>query len=164
MSTFVANQLYNFNNVEHTYQTRNLQSDTALENRNVNASTKGKSADAKAANIPEEGKPADEGRLLQSDTALENRNVNASTKGNSAEAKAANKPEEGKPADEGRLLQSDIALERRSPKADTKGNSAEAKAAKADRAVHDVSDDEDSSDDDAVRRLSTAVASSCDLI
>ena len=124
MSTFVANQLYNFNNVEHTYQTRNLQSDTALENRNVNASTKGKSADAKAANIPEEGKPADEGRLLQSD----------------------------------------IALERRSPKADTKGNSAEAKAAKADRAVHDVSDDEDSSDDDAVRRLSTAVASSCDLI
>ena len=90
--------------------------------------------------------------------------MNASTKGNSAEAKAANKPEEGKPADEGRLLQSDIALERRSPKADTKGNSAEAKAAKADRAVHDVSDDEDSSDDDAVRRLSTAVASSCDLI
>ena len=124
MSTFVANQLYNFNNVEHTYQTRNLQSDTALENRNVNASTKGNSADAKAANIPEEGKPADEGRLLQSD----------------------------------------IALERRSPNADTKGNSAEAKAAKADRAVHDVSDDEDSSDDDAVRRLSTAVASSCDLI
>jgi hypothetical protein len=80
MATFVANQLYSFDNEDLRSTTRMLQSDTAFEKRNEIVGSKGKSEEAQANHGPND---SDDGkRILNANNANEN-------KGKSADARAS---------------------------------------------------------------------------